>query len=159
MVKSLKFGYVLVVVLLTAYLSSIFSRYGTSGWYQTLPKPDITPPDYVFPIVWTLLYALIIAATYIMITNSQTLRRNLANDLFLAQSFLQILWCFTFFAHGYLALGLVVIVLLDIAVIKMTQLYFKINNLAGWLVTPYCFWALFATMLNVAYVWMHGLSV
>ncbi len=159
MKKIFKFVYVFAVVLLTAYLSSIFSRYGTSGWYQTLPKPMITPPDYVFSIVWALLYALIIAATYMMLERSPSMLHNLAHDLFLAQSFLQILWCFTFFAHGYLALGLGVIIILDITVIKMAHLYYKLHHISGYLLIPYILWVLFATVLNGAYVWMYGMNV
>lgn len=159
MKKIFKFAYVLLVVLLTAYLSSIFSRYGTSGWYQTLPKPDITPPDYVFSIVWALLYALIIAATFIMLNHSPSLLHNWAHDLFLAQCFLQILWCYTFFAHGYLALGMVIIIMLDVAVIKMVHLYYKLNHISAYLLVPYLLWVLFASILNGAYVWMYGVNV
>ena len=91
MKKIFKFIYILAAVLLTAYLSSIFSRYGTQGWYQILPKPAIVPPDFVFPIVWAILYALIIWASYIALTRENSMLHSLANDLFLTQCFLQIL--------------------------------------------------------------------
>ncbi|MBQ8676992.1 MAG: tryptophan-rich sensory protein [Alphaproteobacteria bacterium] len=158
MKKLLKFAYVFAVVLLSAYLSSVFSRYGTRGWYQLLDKPDIVPPDFVFPIIWTLIYALIIAATFIMLSYSKSWRHNLANDLFLAQSFLQILWCYAFFAHGYLALGMVIIIMLFIAVLKMTQLYYQLNQLAGYLLVPYCLWLMFAAALNGIYIWEYGMN-
>lgn len=158
MKKIFKFIYILATVLLTAYLSSIFSRYGTNGWYQTLPQPAITPPDYVFPIAWTVLYALLIWASYSALNRTDSLVHSRANDLFIAQCFLQILWCFVFFAHGQLAWGLGIIILLDIAVLKMTHLYYKLNHWAAYILAPYCLWMLFATILNIAYVWMHGIS-
>lgn len=159
MKKIFKFIYILAAVLLTAYLSSVYSRYGTSGWYQKFDKPDIVPPDAVFSIVWAVLYALIIWASYIALTKENSLLHSMANDLFLAQCFLQILWCFVFFAQGYLAFGLAVIILLDLAVFKMTHLYYKLNHTSGYLLIPYCLWVAFATVLNAAYVWMHGVSI
>lgn len=159
MKKIFTFIYILAAVLLTAYLSSIFSRYGTSGWYQMLPKPIITPPDYVFSIVWTLLYALLVWASYIALNKTESLIHNMANDLFLVQCFLQILWCFVFFAHGHLAFGLATIILLDITVFKMAHLYYKLNRWSFYILIPYCLWILFATVLNIAYVWMHGISI
>ena len=159
MKKIFKFIYITATVLLTGYLSSVFSRYGTNGWYQTLPKPEITPPDYIFSIVWGGLYALIIWATYVALSRSESLLHSWANDLFLAQCFLQILWCFVFFAQGQLAAGLAVIILLDLAVFKMTHLYYKLSKLAAVLVLPYCLWVSFATILNIMYVWMYGTSV
>lgn len=159
MKKIFKFIYVLAAVLFTAYLSSIFSSYGTNGWYQILPKPIITPPDYVFSIIWTLLYALLILASYGALNKAESLIHNMANDLFLSQCFLQILWCFIFFAQGQLAFGLAVIILLDIAVLKMTHLYYKLNKSSAYLLMPYCLWVLFATTLNVFYVCMYGTKV
>ena len=64
-----------------------------------------------------------------------------------------------YFAQGYLAFGLAVIILLDIAVFKMAQLYYKLNHATGYLLIPYCLWVVFATFINFAYVWMHGISV
>lgn len=154
-----KFVYITAVVLLTAYLSSVFSRYGTQEWYQTLPKPIIVPPDYIFSIVWTLLYALLIIATYTALNKSQTLLHNNANDLFLAQAFLQILWCFVFFAQGYLAFGLAIILILDLAIFKMTHLYYKLNKLSAYMLFPLCAWISFATVINLVYVWLYGLKV
>lgn len=159
MKKIFKFIYILSVVLLTAYLSSVFSRYGTKGWYQTLPKPDITPPDHIFSIVWSLLYALLIWASYIALNRSESLLHNSANDLFLAQCFLQILWCFVFFAQGYFAFGLAIIILLDLTIFKMAHLYYKLNRLSAYLLAPYCLWVVFATIINAAYVRMHGTGI
>lgn len=159
MLKVFKFIYITLAVILTAYLSSIFSRYGTQGWYQNLPKPAIVPPDFVFSVIWALLYALIIWASYLALTKEESLLHSMANDLFLAQCFLQILWCFVFFAHAQLAFGLGIIILLDIAVFRMTYLYHKLSHLAGYLLLPYCLWISFASIINVVYVWENGLSV
>lgn len=159
MKKIFKFIYILATILLTAYLSSVFSRYGTDGWYQMLQKPAIVPPDFVFSIVWAVLYALLILASYLALSRTESLLHNPTNDLFLAQCFLQILWCFAFFAQGQLAFGLGIIILLDVAVIKMTLLYHKLNRLSAYLLIPYCLWMLFASVLNIVYVWMYGTSV
>ena len=79
MLKVFKFIYITLAVILTAYLSSIFSRYGTQGWYQNLPKPVIVPPDFVFSVIWALLYALIIWASYLALTKEESLLHSMPN--------------------------------------------------------------------------------
>ena len=157
MKQTMKFLYVLTAVLLTAYISSIFTQFGIKGWYNNVVADiPLTPPNFVFPIVWSVLYVLIIAATVIVLNCGDKVKKQKANNLFLLQLFLQILWCYTFFAQGLLGLGFVVLILLDITVFKMIAFYLQIKRVAGFLLYPYYWWLLFATFLNFNFVYNLG---
>lgn len=159
MKKIFKFIYILTAVLLTSYLCSKFTNIGLSSWYNSFNKPFLTPPNIVFPIAWSIIYTLIIISSFIALRDAQNNQQTKVNNYFLAQLFLQIIWCFTFFAEGYLGLGFAIIILLDITVFKMISIFAKINKLASVLLYPYYWWLIFATFLNFSYVFNFGLIV
>lgn len=159
MKKRFKFFYVTAAVLLTAYICSALTHIGINGWYDNFEKPELTPPDMVFPIIWTIIYALLILASFIALRDGDSVSKNKANNLFITQLALQILWCFSFFAQGQLALAMAVIILLDITVYKMITVFLKIRKLSGWLLYPYYWWLIFATFLNAVFMSSFGLVV
>lgn len=159
MQKIFKFFYSAVAVLLTAYICSQFTHAGIVSWYDDLPRPPLTPPNMVFPIMWSIIYGLLIFATLIVLLKPDGKERRKANNLFILQLLLQILWCYVFFAQGYLGLGLLIIILLDIAVFRQIVVYAKISKPASWLLYPYYLWLIFATFLNMSYVYYGGLIV
>ena len=158
MKKAMKYLYVLVSVFLTAYICSVFTRYGIKNWYDNVVGDiPFTPPNYVFPIAWSIIYTLIIAATFIVVSCGDKAKRQRANNLFISQLFLQILWCFSFFAQGLLGLGLIVLILLAVVVFKMINSYYQIKKAAAFLIYPYYWWVLFAIFLNANFVYNLGL--
>jgi tryptophan-rich sensory protein len=157
MKQGIKFFYVFFAVMLTAYICSVFTNNGISQWYDNIEKPFLTPPNKVFPIAWAILYVLIIISTFIALKDADSYNRKKANNYFILQLFLQILWCFTFFAEGHLGLGFAIILLLDIAVFKMIGIYSKINKTASYMLYPYYWWLLFATFMNFNFVYNFGL--
>jgi len=159
MKKIFKFIYIIIAVSLTSYLCSKFTHIGLSNWYNNLNKPFLTPPNIVFPIVWSIIYTLIVISSFIAMRDTQNSQQAKVNNYFLAQLFLQILWCFIFFAEGYLGLGFAIIVLLDITVFKMISVFTKINKLASVLLYPYYWWLMFATFLNFNYIYNFGLII
>lgn len=159
MKKGFKFFYVTAAVLLTAYICSALTRIGLAGWYDNSDKPALTPPNIVFPAMWSIIYVLLILASFIALRDGDSSQRSRANNLFIIQLALQILWCFCFFAQGQLALAMAVIILLDIAVYKMITVFLKIRRLAGWLLYPYYWWLIFATFLNAVFISSFGLIV
>lgn len=159
MKKGFKFFYAFAAVMLTAYICSALTEAGINSWYNDIAKPALVPPNIVFPIFWSVIYVLLIFSTFIALREADSYMRRKANNLFIVQLLLQILWCFTFFAEGYLGLGFAVIVLLDIAVFRMIVVYNKINRLSAWLLYPYYWWLVFATFLNGIFVYNSGLIV
>lgn len=157
--KGFKFLYVVISVWLTAYICSIFTQTGLSGWYNSFNKPELTPPNQVFPVIWTIIYILLILSTCIVLRDADSKHRNKINNMFITQLALQILWCFTFFAEGQLGLGLIIILLLDIVAFKTISEFMKVKHFAGLLLYPYYWWLIFATFLNITFVISGGMVI
>ena len=108
-----KFVYAVFCVMFVWWVNLKFTHYGIEGWYNNVEKTIITPPNIVFPIVWTILYVLLIASFYLVLKNADKKQMIKANNWFWAQIVLQALWTFLFFAKGYIALAFVAIIILD----------------------------------------------
>lgn len=109
-----------------------------STWYQCV-RPEITPPSYVFPIVWTAIYACIIVAfARSMHTHAGAFVLNLV---------LNVAWSFVFFAQKSPSLALVVMLLLLLSTLHLaTQ---NKDRVSKQLMYPYFAWLVFAAILNV----------
>ena len=130
-------------------LSGILSRDGIQIYTETITQPPLSPPMWVFPIVWGILYALMgISAARIAMTEE---KRGL--NLFIAQLVLNIFWSLIFFntqAFGFAALWLAV---LWILVLLMILAFRSSDRLAALLQIPYLLWLTFALYLNSG-VWV-----
>lgn len=134
---------------LAGLIGSIFTFSEISNWYIYLAKPSITPPDFVFGPVWTILYILMGIAFYIILKNGNN--KKLKKDavrLFILQLVFNTLWSVVFFGmHSPLA-GVLVIVSLLFLIILTIKAFYKISHQAAILLLPYLFWVSFATVLN-----------
>jgi tryptophan-rich sensory protein len=117
------------------------------GWYRTLARPAIAPPNWVFGPVWTLLYAMMaVAAWRVWMTGAPG--RGLALGLFVLQLALNLAWSWIFFHRHAIGAALIEIAVLW-AMIGLTTLAFgRVDPLAAWLMVPYLAWVSFATALN-----------
>lgn len=154
-----KLAYSSLSVFVTAYASSYFTQYGIYNWYASLSKPLFTPPDFVFPIVWTILYILLVISFFLILVHTLPSEKKEANNLFLSQLLLQIIWCFLFFYNGYIGLAFGIILLLDFIVYKMIKYFHKICHGAAYLLYPYFIWLCYATYLNFTFIYTQGLIV
>ena len=114
-------------------------------WYKNLNKSSLTPPDYVFGIVWSILYTLIIISFFIYINSYYS---NKGIILFSIQIVLNLLWPYLFFNKRLLCGSLINLVLLNIFVYLT---YLEFNNyspLSSYLLLPYLLWILLALYLN-----------
>jgi benzodiazapine receptor len=122
-------------------------------WYQALEKPPFNPPDWLFAPVWTALYGLMgIAAWRIWRLRSFEATRT-AFAVFGVQLCLNLAWSFLFFGLQRIDLALLEIVILLIAIITNTIVFWRIERLAGLLFVPYAFWVTYATILNAS-LWL-----
>ena len=147
-----KFAYALLSVLivgLTLLGCKIFTDAGMDTWYPMAQKPMFTPPDYVFPIAWSIIYAMLILTAYRIfyyrLGTSSTV-------LFIIQLTLQVLWCMVFFGMQNYLMGLIVLLMLDLTVLI---LIFRLQNpdiISARLMYPYFIWLLFATYLNLGFI-------
>lgn len=154
-----KFAYSTIIVLLCAYISGYFTQIGIDSWYNLSEKPVFTPPNKVFPIVWSILYLSLILSFYGILKNSLKAEAMEANNYFMTQLVLQIIWTFTFFYKGYLALGFLVILYLDYVVFKMLKVFKTISPAASYILYPYFLWLIFASALNLSFVLSNGMVI
>ena len=108
----------------------------------------MTPPNYVFPLVWGILYTLLIISTTLVLGSSDTAKIKSALQIFWLNMLLQIIWTYIFFYSGMFLAGFFVIALLDFVTVLLLDAYYHLRKIAGYLLLPYLFWLLFATYLN-----------
>ena len=142
----LSFGLVIVV----AGLGTLFTQLGMD-WFDTLIKPSEWIPNYVIPIVWTVIY-LTAGIVLFMWLQHDTMDKSLAT-LFIINGILNILWCLVFFTFNSLLLGLVVILINLVFAIYLVIQIDKYRPIYARALLIYPVWLLIATGLNLA-VWI-----
>ena len=137
-----------VLVYFVAFLGSIFTSSATgSEWYKEI-RPAITPPNYVFPIVWNILFFMIALSLYFVIVSKKNLKKKYFYWFFAINLFLNVLWSFLYFGIRNPALALAEIVFLEISIGGMIYFGYFIDKKSGYLLVPYFIWVGFATILN-----------
>ncbi len=123
---------------------------GGMGEYAQFVKPPLSPPGWVFPAVWTVLYLLMGYASYRVLGSGKSeprIRRALT--LYAAQLFFNFLWPIVFFGFGwYLAAFFVLVILWGLILLTMRH-FSRIDETAGDLLIPYILWVTFAGYLNL----------
>lgn len=132
-------------VILTSALGSLYTSKNTkSDWYSCI-KPSLTPPSFVFPIVWTILYFLLGLA----FAFSLNAKKHIINALFVATFVLNILWSYFYFGKKQVEVAYYIILSLDLLALLIIgfAVFMRSYKIAG-IVTPYFLWILFASVLN-----------
>ena len=133
-------------------LSGWLSREGSEVFSQTVIQPPLSPPAILFPIVWTILYALMgIGAAQVSLTPSSP-ERSRSLNLVVIQLVVNFFWSLIFFnaqAYGFAFLWLL---LLWVLVLLMILAFRKVEPLAALLQIPYLLWLTFAAYLSFG-VW------
>lgn len=122
-----------------------------SLWYNSLTKPFLSPPNWVFAPVWSVLY-LTIFISLILFSIKPSDGKGLGYTYFTIQILLNFAWSPVFFGAQNIALALVVVLLLDIFILLTILEFYSISKIAGLILIPYFLWSLFATYLNFAYL-------
>ncbi len=152
--------YVLCVLLteISGFTVGMLTRGGTQIYADTINKPPLSPPGIVFPIAWTILYALmgIGLARILLIKEAEEPRiRILAIVFFFVQLVLNLAWCFIFFHARSFGYALAELLVMLICVIAMTVLFRKLDAVAAALQIPYICWLCFAAYLNAGVVMLN----
>lgn len=115
--------------------------------YGDMVKPPLSPPSYIFPIVWTILYILM-GISYFIATKDKENDKEL-NQIYILQLLVNFFWPIIFFVLKMYFTAFFWIILLLILVIIMIKELLKNNKISGYLQIPYFIWLLFATYLNI----------
>lgn len=137
------------IALAVGILSGLLSMGGMEEYEAFAIKPSLTPPGWVFSVVWTILYTLMgISAVRIWLAEDSAAKSKGLN-LYIAQLILNFFWSLIFFnaqAYGFAAIWLL---LLWALVFLMIRHFYKVDRLAAFLQIPYLVWLTFALYLNI----------
>ena len=132
----------------TGILAAILSRSGMD-FYETVKKPALAPPGWLFPVVWTILYILMGVSAYLVYETSCRDRR-LSLGVWGAQLAVNFIWTLVFFNARAFLIAFILIVVLWILIACMLALFHRCRPAAAYLQIPYFLWVTFAAYLNFA---------
>ena len=137
------------VCLMICLGAAVFGAFFTPGeWYDGLVKPPWTPPDLVFPWVWTILYITMGVAVWLYWRQCTFTGLNRPLLLFVFQLLLNAAWSYLFFGLHAPGLALWDASLLLIILSATVVFFWRSSALAGIFLLPYLFWMFFAVSLN-----------
>lgn len=145
----------LAIAYAVAALGSIATITQVDGWYAEAEKVSWSPPNAIFGPVWTVLYALMSVAAWLVWREKDRTDVRRPLTLYVIQLVLNAIWTPIFFGLfpvlGVAALWIaaVVIVAIDVAVLLTMLAFWRVRKVAAVLLIPYWAWVLFATTLNV----------
>lgn len=135
---------ILIPLIVGRFVGVVISKYID---YNTLNKPILSPPSYIFLIAWTILYILM-GISYSIIETKQQID-NQAKNIYYTQLLVNALWSIIFFILKWRFISIIWILILLILVIYMTVIFYNKNKTSGLLQIPYIIWLIFATYLNI----------
>ena len=134
-----------ILTFLIAWLGSLSSSYSDWSWYESLNKPSFNPPNYLFGIVWPVLYILMAIVSY--------LNAHKIFILYIMQIIMNGLWSWLFFvlqSTEFAFLNIVLLIFINVLILK------QIRQDKAWvsvlLYSPYLIWICFASVLNLAII-------
>jgi len=135
------------------FLSGFLSMTSASD-YKNFNKPPFSPPGWVFPVVWTILFFLMAVAAYrIWMKGKSGGDVKKALVLYGTQLFFNFLWSIIFFRFRLYAIAFLELLVLLVFILLTTFEFFRIDKASGYLMIPYIAWVSFAGVLNYV-IWM-----
>ena len=136
-------------VVAVAVSASLVTQPNIPTWYAGLQKPAFTPPNWAFPVAWTILYAMMAYALWRILSLPQNRPgRSAAIVAFFVQLTLNGLWSYAFFGGRSPVAGLAVIAALIVAILVTIRAFWRLDRTAALLLAPYLAWVGYATLLN-----------
>ena len=139
-------------VLLVVAVASTGAVFEPGAWYESLLKPAWTPPNWLFPVAWSILYLMIAVSGWLVWREAGLMGAGPAMILYLLQLLLNAAWSWLFFGLHRMDLAMIDIVALWVAIAATVIVFYGIRPLAGILLLPYLAWVGYAAALNFA-VW------
>ncbi|MCR9271068.1 MAG: tryptophan-rich sensory protein [Hyphomonadaceae bacterium] len=139
--------WILFLIFLAACAAPVASGglFAPGDWYRDLSKPSWTPPDWMFPVAWTILYiAMSVAAARIALLPDT----GLALGLWSVQITLNTLWSPVFFGLRQIFHAGIIVIALWLAVATTMVAFWLLDPVAGALMAPYLLWVTIAAALN-----------
>jgi benzodiazapine receptor len=129
-----------------AFIGSLETRAGVGDWYQTLRKPEWTPPGWVIAVVWNILFGLMAVAAWLVWRRVGWDTRR--HGWFVAQLILNVAWSGLFFTLKNPGAAFFELILLWLTVLVTAIQFWPVSRVAAVLLIPYLAWVIFAGYLN-----------
>lgn len=126
-------------------LSAFFSE--NMLLYSKLNKPSLSPPGFIFPIVWIILYILMGISSYIIYESDSPEKRK-ALETYSLQLFFNFWWSIIFFRFSLYLFAFLWLLALIFLISVMIYRFYQIKPISSYLQIPYLLWCLFAAYLN-----------
>lgn len=143
----------LVISLGTGALAGFLTRNSTQ-LYSQLNLPPLSPPSWVFPVAWTILYTLMGISAYLVYISKSPCTKT-ALKIYLFQLIVNFLWSLIFFRAQAYFLAFVWLLFLWLLVFIMIKVFKKVSPTAAFLQLPYLIWLTFAAYLNLMVVFLN----
>ena len=150
MKKFFKFILAMIIAFLPGIFGVIFTpSHSNDAWYNALNNSVLTPDGWVFGVAWTILYALLGVALFLIMNNEKTrVKKTKSYVLFVVQMILNAAWTYLFFGLHLVGAALLCLVVLIAISVWMLRAFLPISKTASYLVWPYVIWMCFAFYLN-----------
>ena len=128
-------------------LAALLTR-GSMAAFAALKQPPLSPPGWLFPVVWTILYILMGVASYLVLVSGKP--NDAALTVYAVQLVFNFCWSLIFFNFELYLFAFVWLLALWLLILCTMLLFFRISKPAGYLMLPYLLWVTFAGYLNLA---------
>lgn len=145
----------ITIPLAVGALAGILSGGGMRKFAE-LNKPPLSPPGWLFPVVWTVLYLLMGISSYLICTSGAEKKEiTEAITLYFYQLVVNFLWPIFFFNFGWYLFSFFWLLLLWVMIVLLIKSFGQISKLAAYLLVPYLLWVSFAGYLNLGIWWLN----
>lgn len=131
-----------------AAIGSYFTTSQIDTWYTQINKPTWNPPNWVFPVVWTPLFAMMGVSLWLVWREYRRQAVGVSMVVFAIQISLNALWSYLFFGQQAIELAKYEILLLLLSIVVTIVCFWPIRRWAAVLLMPYAAWVAFASYLN-----------
>ena len=143
----------IAIPLIIGGISALLTR-GSMKVFETLEKPPLSPPGWLFPVAWTILYVLMGFASYLVLeSEAEPEAVTNAIHIYFYQLVVNFLWPVFFFLFGWYLFSFIWLVFLWILVLITTVRFYGVSKTAGYMMIPYLLWTTFACYLNLG-IWI-----
>lgn len=124
--------------------------------FESLNQPPLSPPGWLFPIVWTILYILMGTAYYLVNNSGGNIKVIAeANTVYALQLIANFIWPVLFFGFGWYFFAFIWLIVLWILILVTIFMFRRVSKKAAILLIPYLLWVTFAGYLNLGIWWLN----
>ncbi len=153
--RLIKITFWIISLILIGSIIGSLTKPHINDWYQTLSRSPLTPPNYLFGIAWSILYAMIAVSGFLIWELKPCSKHKGKKGIYIAQIILNWSWTPLFFHYHLLGAASICLAAIIMLVTTLILKTYKDSPTAAILLVPYLLWLLFAMHLNF-YIWQYN---